>query len=216
MRDALVIIGAGGHAVSVTNVALSCGMSVLAYVDDSKAGGKVMEIPVISKQQCLQDFPTHNYAIAIGDNAVREKVLSEYKKDCPQAKFPALIHKSSALGMASSIGDGTIIMPLVNIGPNSIVGSFCVLNTGSSIDHDCVMSEFSSLGPRVVCGGDVNIGIRSAICIGATVKHAVTIGADVVIGANSYVNKSLDDNLVAYGSPCKKIRVRQKGDSYLG
>ena len=131
MKDVLVIIGAGGHAVSVTNVALSCGMSVLAYVDDSKAGGKVMEIPVISKQQCLQDFPTHNYAIAIGDNAVREKVLSEYKKDCPQAKFPALIHKSSALGMASSIGDGTIIMPLVNIGPNAIVGSFCVLNTGS-------------------------------------------------------------------------------------
>ena len=216
MRDALVIIGAGGHAVSVTNVALSCGMSVLAYVDDNKAGGKVMGIPVISKQQCLQDFPTHNYAIAIGDNAVREKVLSEYKKDCPLAKFPALIHKSSVLGMASSIGDGTIIMPLVNIGPNSIVGSFCLMNTGSSIDHDCVMSEFSSLVPRVVCGGDVNIGIRSAISIGATVKHAVRIGADVVIGANSYVNKSLDDNLVAYGSPCKKIRVRQKGDSYLG
>ena len=216
MKDALVIIGAGGHAVSVTNVALSCGMSVLAYVDDDKAGSKVMEIPVISKQQCLQKFPTHNYAIAIGDNAAREKLFIEYKKDCPQAEFPSLIHQSSVLGMASSIGSGTIIMPLVNIGPNSIVGSFCLLNTGSSIDHDCVMSDFSSLAPRVVCGGDVNIGIRSAICIGATVKNAVRIRADVVIGANSYVNKSLNDNLVAYGSPCKKIRVRQKDDSYLG
>ena len=105
---------------------------MLAHVDDDKAGSKIMEISVISKQQCLQDFPTHNYAIAVGDNAAREKMFIEYKKDCPQADSPALIHKSSVLGMAFSIGGGTIIMLLVNIGPNSIVGSFCLLNTGSS------------------------------------------------------------------------------------
>jgi len=215
MKESLVIIGARGHAVSVANVALSCGMNVLACVDDNKAGSKVMEIPVISKKQCLQEFPSQNYAIAIGDNAIREKVYIEYKEDCPQAKFPALIHKSSVLGIGSSVGDGAIIMPLVNVGPSSIIGSFCLLNTGSSIDHDCVMNKFSSLAPRVVCGGDVKIGIRSAISIGATVQHNIRIGADVVIGGNSYVNKSLDSNLVAYGSPCKKIRVRQKGDPYL-
>lgn len=215
MKDTLVIIGTGGHAISITNVAHSCGMSVVAYVDDKNAGSKVMEIPVISKNQSLQNFSSHNYAIAIGDNATREKVYIEYKNDFPQAKFPALVHESSVLGVESSIGDGVIIMPLVNVGPHSIIGSFCLLNTGSSIDHDCVMKEFSSLAPRAVCGGDVKIGIRSAISIGAIVKHSIRIGEDVVIGANSYVNKSLDSNLIAYGSPCKKIRVRQKGDPYL-
>ena len=41
------------------------------------------------------------------------------------------------------------------------------------------------------------------------------IGDDVVIGANSYVNKGVEDGVVAYGSPCKFVRSRKKGDSYL-
>ena len=34
MSKAIIIVGAGRHAISVTNVALSCGMSVVAFVDD--------------------------------------------------------------------------------------------------------------------------------------------------------------------------------------
>jgi sugar O-acyltransferase (sialic acid O-acetyltransferase NeuD family) len=215
MNSSVVIIGAGGHAVSVTNVALSSGMSIIAYVDDNKTGNEIMGVPIITRQQCINLYPSHKFAIAIGDNAVRERVYLEYKNDLPKAQFPSLIHKSSITGVESSIGDGAVVMPLVNIGPNSRVGDFCILNTSSSIDHDCNMSDFSSLAPRVVCGGKVNIGARSAISIGATVKHGVKVGMDVVIGANSYVNKPFEDNLVAYGSPCKKVRGRKKGDTYL-
>ena len=77
------------------------------------------------------------------------------------------------------------------------------------------MNAFSSIAPRVVTGGNVKIGIRSALSIGATVKHGVLIGDDVVIGANSYVNKQISSNVVANGSPCKFVRKRIKGDSYL-
>ena len=48
MIISLVIIGSGGHAVSVTNVALSYGMSVIAYVDNNKAGSEIMGIPIIN------------------------------------------------------------------------------------------------------------------------------------------------------------------------
>ena len=92
-------------------------------------------------------------------------------------------------------------MPQVNVGPNSIVDKFCILNTSSSIDHDCEMKSFSSIAPRVATG--------------ATIKHGITVGDDAVIGANSYVNKSVDSNVVAYGSPCKFVRERTKGHSYL-
>jgi len=77
------------------------------------------------------------------------------------------------------------------------------------------MDAFSSIAPRVVTGGNVKIGLSSAISISATVKHEVVIGDDVVIGANSYVNKNVESNVVAYGSPCKFVRSRNKGDSYL-
>lgn len=215
MTTAIVLIGAGGHAVSVTNVALSCGFTVIAYVDDNKAGGKLMGIPIVTTEQCLSDYSHHNLCIAIGDNAVRERLYEEYKSKVPKVKFPSLIHKSSVVGVASAIGDGTVVMPLSNIGPNSKVGRFCIINTKSSIDHDCVMKDFASIAPSVVSGGKVTIGNRSAISIGAVLKHGLSIGNDVVIGANSYVNRSINDEVVAYGTPCRKVRHRKKGDSYL-
>ncbi len=215
MKKKIVIIGIGGHAISVTNVAISCGMSIIAYVDDNKADMRILGIPVITKQQCLTAYPNANFAIAIGDNSVRERVYNEYLLEFPNSSFPTLIHRSSVIGVGTVIGNGTVVMPLSHIGPNSSVGDFCILNTKSSIDHNCSMKSFSSLAPGVVCGGNVKVGLRSAVSIGAVVKHGIVLGDDVVVGANSYVNKLIEDNVVAYGTPCKKVRTRNKGDVYL-
>jgi len=77
------------------------------------------------------------------------------------------------------------------------------------------MSDFCSLAPAAVTGGNVKIGMRSAISIGAVIKHGITIGNDCVIGANSFLNKDLPHNIVAYGVPARKVRNRNIGDSYL-
>lgn len=215
MSSSLVIVGAGGHAVSVANVALGSGMSIIAFVDDAQAGGHLIDIPIITTQQCMDAYPTENFAIAIGDNATREHVSHGYKASLPYAKFPAIIHHSAVVGAKSEIGEGTIVMPLAHVGPSSKVEPFCILNTASTIDHDCNMKAFSSIAPRVVTGGNVKIGLRSAVSIGAAIKHGVVVGDDTVIGANSYVNKSVDSLVVAYGSPCKFVRKRTKGDPYL-
>ena len=215
MSSTIVIVGAGGHAISVANVASSCGMRVVAYVDDSKSGTEVLGIQVITKQQCIDTYCDENFVIAIGDNSVRELIYKEYKSELPNSKFPSLIHQSAVVGINSRIGNGTVIMPQANVGPNSIIGELCIVNTSSSIDHDCEMQSFSSIAPRVATGGGVNIGVRTAVSIGATIKHGISIGDDVVIGANSYVNKTIDNNIVAYGTPCSVVRTRTKGDPYL-
>jgi acetyltransferase-like isoleucine patch superfamily enzyme len=106
-------------------------------------------------------------------------------------------------------------MPKACIGPNSKIGKFCLINTQSSIDHDCVMFDYSSLAPSAVTGGSVAIGPRSAISIGAKIKHGLKIGKDSIVGANSYLNKDLPNNQVAYGTPAKQVRARSIGDLYL-
>lgn len=215
MKQSIIIIGTGGHAVSIANVAQGSGMSVIAFVDDNKAGSNLLNIPVITTQQCINKYGAANLAIAIGDNAMRERISNEYKSVMPSAKFPPLIHNTAVVGINSEVGDGTVVMPQVNIGPNCKVGVFCILNTSSSIDHDCEMEAFSSIAPRVATGGNVKIGLSSAISIGATIKHGVVISDNVVIGANSYVNKTVESNVLAYGNPCKFVKKRNKGDPYL-
>ena len=42
------------------------------------------------------------------------------------------------------------------------------------------MQDFSSLGPNVTTEGKVNIGLRTAICIGTTLKDKIKIQKDTV------------------------------------
>ena len=104
---------------------------------------------------------------------------------------------------------------LVTIGDNHTIGRFCILNTNSSLDHDSVMGDYSSLAPNAVTGGEVRIGDFSAVSIGATVLHQIEIGEHAVIGAGSTVTKNIGSYCVAVGTPARVIRKRKAGERYL-
>lgn len=103
----------------------------------------------------------------------------------------------------------------VSINRCTSVGRFCIVNTNASLDHDTVMEDFSSLAPGATTGGNCRIGQHTAISIGAVLIHGIHIGEHSVIGAGSLVMKSIDSNIVAYGTPAKAIRQRKEGDQYL-
>lgn len=211
----MIIIGAGGHAVSVANVAMTCGYEITNFIDKNKAGQSLFNNPILSSLEDLNNTTNYSFAIAIGDNFIREKVFKEIKSKYPHLIFPKLIHPSAVISVNTSIEEGTIVMPNSVIGPNTILSRFCLINTMSSVDHDCILSEFCSTAPGVVTGGQVKIGKRSAISIGATIKHCVDISDDVIVGAKSYVNQNLPEKIVAYGIPAKIIRPRSVGEPYL-
>lgn len=211
----LVIVGAGGHAVSVANVALSAGYMIKHFVDRSKKGFDLLGFSIIGEIAELDNLEAYSFGIAVGDNTVRECIYNELRAKNSNLNFPALVHASATISSFTRIGEGTVVMPKAVIGPNSKVGKFCLINTQASIDHDCVMLDFSSLAPAAVTGGAVQIGMRSAISIGAIIKHGLNIGNDCVVGANSYLNKDLPNNQVAYGTPAKQVRTRNVGDAYL-
>ena len=49
---------------------------------------------------------------------------------------------------------------------------------------------------------------------GATVCGKIHIGNNVIIGANSFVNKSFPDNVVIAGVPAKVIKYLDEKDLY--
>src|ERR1700721_1047734 len=200
----LVILGAGGHAVSAYNVALSAGFDVTQFVDPGLRGGRRMGTHIIGDLSEVADAGNLQIFIAIGDNDSRCRVHSDLSAQYPGMSFPRLIHASAVVSYHASIGEGTILMPGSVVGPNTAIGRFCILNTRSAIDHDGVMGDCSSLAPGVTTGGKVYIGLRSAISIGAVIKHNITIGDDCVVGAGSYVNVNLRGTCVASGTPARK------------
>lgn len=211
----LIIFGAGGHAVSVANIALSAGYKIECFVDKDKENQTLLDYKIIGDVGTLENIEGFSFALAVGDNAVRELMYLDLINEFPNLHFPPLVHSSAVVSFFATIGIGTVVMPKAVIGPNSKVGNFCLINTQASIDHDCTMLDYSSLAPGAITGGGVAIGLRSAISIGAKIKHGIRVGDDSVVGANSYLNKDLSNNQVAYGVPARQVRTRNTGDDYL-
>ena len=215
MTRKLIIFGAGGHAVSVANVALSANYEITGFIDANKTGSTLLGYPVASSCELFGDPLDHVFAIAVGDNYLRNKYFEVVSKKYPEILFPSLIHSTAVVSNFSSIGSGSVLMPFSLVGPNTAIQKFCIINSNATIDHDGSMGSFSSLAPGAILGGSVSIGERSAISIGAVIKHGTSIGVDTVLGANSYLNIDLGDCCIAYGSPAKVTRHRIAGERYL-
>ena len=215
MNEPLYIIGAGGHATSVAEIAFAGNLNLQAFISPDSAAAELMGIPVLATIPQQMDSKSIKLAIAIGDNYQRESMFKSLKDRFAIESFPALIHPSASVALSATVGFGTTIHQNATVGSNTTIGNFCTLNTGSNTDHDCQLSDFSSLGPGANLGGNVTLGHRAVVAIGSTVRHGVTIATDSIIGAASYAHKSSASDTVSFGSPARTIRSRKAGDKYL-
>lgn len=92
----------------------------------------------------------------------------------------------------------------ITIGANTMIGSHCYIT-----DHDHSFQNFpvETLKGELPLNGAPTI-INENVWIGSnvTILKGVNIGRNSVIGAGSVVTKSIPENVVAVGNPCKVIR----------
>lgn len=217
----IIIFGASGHGSVVLDCIEKEGKYKVAGFIDSfkKTGSYVNEYPILGTEDDLTDiidkYDIYGGIVAIGDNWIRNTVVEKIKKISPHFKFVSVLHPNAEVGKDVQVGDGSVIMPGVVVNANSYIGHFCILNTNSSLGHDGFMQNFSSLAPKACTGGNLNLGKYSAICLGANVINAISIGNHTVVGAGSLVVGNLESNILAYGAPAKKIRDREIGEPYM-
>lgn len=217
----IVVIGASGHAKVVVDVIEREGKNIILGLIDSfkPAGGNFFGYPLLGSEDVLPELwqrkEIAGVIIAIGDNWNRGRVAAKITSLAPELAFISAVHPSAQIARGVTIGRGTIIMAGAVINSDSQIGEHCILNTKSSLDHDCVMEDFSSFAPGVTAGGTVHIGAFSAVSLGANIIHGRTIGAHTVIGAGALVREDIPDHCVAFGVPAKVIRKREQGEKYL-
>jgi sugar O-acyltransferase (sialic acid O-acetyltransferase NeuD family) len=217
----IVVVGCSGHARVVVDILQQNDCEVVGLLDSYKSvANKVLGYQVLGSDDDLPALVTANICnsviVAIGDNWIRSRMVKRIRELVPGIRFATAIHSSAQIARDASIRQGTVIMPGVVVNTGCDVGEFCILNTRSSLDHDSIMEDFSSLAPGAITGGGVRIGALSAIAIGAVISHGIQIGKNTVIGAGATVVKDIPDRVVAYGTPARIIRDRNPEDSYLG
>jgi sugar O-acyltransferase (sialic acid O-acetyltransferase NeuD family) len=217
----IVIVGSRGHAKVVIDIVEQEGKYRIAGLIDAyrNVGERTLDYRVLGSEDDLPrlaaEYDLQGTIIAIGDNLVRSKVAAKVKACCPQLPFVNAIHPRATIGCGTTVGAGSVVMAGAVVNPDCRVGQFCILNTNSSLDHDSVMDEFSSLAPGAITGGNCRIGRYSAISIGAVLRHGTTVGEHSIVGAGATVLEDVEPYSVAYGTPAKKVRDRVPGTRYL-
>ncbi len=217
----VVIFGCSGHAKVIVDILESNeDYKLIGFIDKFIPENTiVLDYKVIGNESFLpklmKEYRFNKGVIGIGDNFIRSKVVSVIKKIAPDFKFINCIHNSAKISKYCKFGVGNVVMPGVAINASSIIYDHCVLNTNSSLDHDCRMESYSSLGPNSAVGGDCFIGKYSYVGIGASIFHGVVIDENCIVGGGSVLNKNTIPNSTYYGIPAKKVSGRKFGDIYL-
>ena len=212
-KRSLAILGAGGHALSVLDAAVSAGFDPVAFVDPLKVGISCA-LPVVASLTDL-DQEIDEIALGIGTNFLRATAYARVIKDGSHYSFPPIIHRSAWVAPSASIARGAVVLSMASVGAYCTVGVGAVLNASSSLDHSSELLEFASLGPGAHTGGDVRIGERAMVGLNAGVFPRVVVGNDSVVGAHSMLKENIEAYSVSMGVPAAVVRQRATNEPYF-
>jgi UDP-N-acetylglucosamine acyltransferase len=122
----------------------------------------------------------------------------------------------------AEIGDNTTIREgaTVNRGTaavgKTVVGSNCLLMTGTHIGHDCNIGNFCILGNNSGFGGEVKVDDWAIISAGTLVHQFVRIGGHVIIGGGSIVRVDVPPFIKADRNPLAYMGLNTVGMTRRG
>ena len=221
MKKNAVVFCAGPHARVILDLLYDLDeVNVVGIIDSvQEIGSSFYGYPVIGRQYELNKLSeTHHFhagIVALGDNYLREKVVLEIEEQIEDFDFINVIAKNTSISKTAQIGVGNVFMPGVIVNSEARIGNHCIINTNSSLEHNSVMEDYSSLSAGVTTGGYFSLGRYSAIALGVTVLDRISIGENVVVGSGSLVTKDVEDNVLIYGSPARVIRSRKPREVFL-
>ncbi|MFD2551369.1 acetyltransferase [Bizionia sediminis] len=159
----------------------------------------------ISQQQTYnQDASPYFLGVNKAENKIKVVSLFNLKNE----HATCITHTSAEIASTVNMGSGCMINSHVSVAGQSSIGNFVTINRNASVGHHTVLEDFVTINPGAHVAGFVTIGKGSTIGMGANVIDGITIGKNVTIGAGSVVTKNIEDNAVAYGNPCRVVRIK--------
>jgi sugar O-acyltransferase (sialic acid O-acetyltransferase NeuD family) len=208
MGKPLVIIGAGGHAKVVADVAISAGFDVIGFLDDHMEVAPLTGYGVLGCVSMIGELLVKNqelkFIIAIGDNQVRRKLATDLLDW--SNRLSTVVHPSASLSSYVELGLGAVVMPHVVVNAGAQIGNHVILNTACTIDHDCSVRQYAHVSPGAHIAGNVLVGEGVHLGVGVSVIPQRIIGAWSVVGAGAVVVEDVPSRVVAVGVPARVIR----------
>ncbi len=210
-----VIIGAGTQGQVFASYLKEAGVNLIGFIDDSQEleGKNILGLPVLGKYNDLFEDTlknrVQNIYCPIGDNAIRSKYLSTLKKE--GYNIPSFIHRSVSIAPDVILGEaiymlaGNIVMPFTKI------GSYLMVNQGSTIAHHVEVGEGVFISSGVNIGASMIVEDRAYIGMGVTAMTGIKkIGKDCLLGAGAVIIRDVPDYATVVGNPGRVIKIKNQ------
>lgn len=145
----LVILGNGGYAHTLIDVAEQLGYDILAVLDDKLPNHE------LSSYTRYLDNEDVEFVVAFGNNEFRLSWINRIEQS--GAKLATLIHPSSYVSHTAHIAAGCVVLPHSIINTNTSFNRGCIVNIGVVVDHDVILEEGVHLAPGAIVKGENRI-----------------------------------------------------------
>ncbi|KJS76537.1 MAG: acetyltransferase [Comamonadaceae bacterium BICA1-1] len=206
----VAIFGASGFGREVMPVArqqwaVMSESHQLVFVDDHPPAAECNGHPVLTYNQWMALPATSRHInIAIASSTVRQKLVERCLADGVQ--FFELRATNVVQLDDVQLGEGAILCPFVTLTSNIRIGKHFHANIYSYVAHDCVIGNYVTFAPGVMCNGNVVVQDHAYIGTGAVIKQGqpgqpLVIGRGAVVGMGAVVTKSVAPGATVVGNP---------------
>lgn len=209
----LVLWGSSGQAIVLEEFLSQIGYKIIAFFDNNPTAQAIQSAtPIYCGMNGFQEWqnqhPCQGIAalVAIGGSGGVERVEIQHQLELAGLEIATAIHPCAYVAHNAHIDKGCQILVHSTICARVNIGMASIINTGASVDHECVLGNGVHIGPGAKLAGCITVEDFSFIGTGAIVLPRIHIGKHTIVGAGSIVTKDLPDHVIAYGNPAKIVR----------
>jgi sugar O-acyltransferase (sialic acid O-acetyltransferase NeuD family) len=200
----IIVIGGGGHAAVLIELARACRMAPTAICDPQlvNAGNTLYGLPVMASDVEVESLDPNQTVLlngvgSVGPTTSRRSVFERFSK--AGFSFLSLCHPMAVISESADLGAGITVMAGAVVQAQTVLQSDALINTRASVDHHCRIGKHAHIASGATLSGGVTVGDGVHIGVGATIREGVSIGEQAIIGAGVVVLHDVEPNTVFIG-----------------
>jgi len=191
IKPNIILIGGGGHCVSVIDVIENDNkFNILGILDSNIKEDNVLGYQILGGDNLIPELVNENTYFLITVGQIKSyssrkkiaKILIENK-----AKLATIISSIAYVSKHATIGEGSVIMNGAVVNAKSTIGKNCIINTKSNVEHGVSIGDFCHLSTCAVINGDSVIENGTFIGSNATISNNVSIKENSIISAGKFI-----------------------------
>ena len=181
------------------------------YLDDdpAKIGRTFDGGPVLGPIDTAAKYGDCRFVNVIGNpsNFRRKDVILARTGLAPE-RFETLVHPAATVSPQAKLGHGVIVSPYSYIPAGAEIGDLTCILSGCVFGHETTVGAYGSVAACAAVSGRVRIGRLCYLGANCSIVGDIDIGDRVMIGMGAVVLKSVESGLTMVGNPAHVLVPR--------